>query len=115
MKMRLRNLAAAAILAASFSGTASAAEEWASSNVKFVYPLSNGGFVIGLVDSPAGCTNANNPKYLYVAVGSNGVTQDGAKMLLSVALTGFAAGKRLSVNFENSTPNCYVNRLLVTD
>src|SRR5688572_29303944 len=100
MKMRLRNLAAAAILAASFSGTASAAEEWASSNVKFVYPLSNGGFVIGLVDSPASCTNANNPKYLYVAVGSNGVTQDGAKMMLGVALTGFAAGKRVSVNFD---------------
>jgi len=115
MKTMTRKVFIAAVAAATFSIPASAAEEWASSNVKFVYPLSNGGFVIGLVDSPAGCTNANNPKYLYVAVGSNGVTQDGAKMMLSVALTGFAAGKRVSVNFDNSTPNCYVNRLLVTD
>jgi hypothetical protein len=113
--LRLRNLVAAATLAASFHGTASAAEEWATGNLKFVYPVSNGGFVIGFVDSPAGCTNANNPKYLYVAVGSNGVTQDGAKMMLGVALTGFAAGKRVSAAFDNSTPNCYVNRLLVTD
>ena len=115
MKLKMRSLLMAAAAAASISIPASAAEEWASSNVKFVYPLSNGGFVIAFVDSPAGCTNANNPKYLYVAVGSNGVTQDGAKMMLGVALTGFAAGKRVSAAFDNSTPNCYVNRLLVTD
>ncbi len=113
-KSILRSIVLAAV-AASFSNATPAAEEWATSNVKFVYPLSNGGFVIGLVDSPSGCTNANNPKYLYVGVGSNGVTQDGAKMMLGTALTGFAAGKKVSVNFDNSTPNCYVNRLLVTD
>lgn len=115
MKKGILKLVSAVIAASLFSGTALAAEEWASGRVKFVYPVSNGGFIIALDAPAAGCTNANTPKYLYVAVGSNGVTQDGAKMMLSVALTGFAAGKIVSVNFDNSTPNCYINRLLVTD
>ena len=115
MKLKARNLMVAAIAAASFSGMAQAGESWASSNVKTVYPVSNGNFVITFVDSPPGCTNANNPKYLYVAVGHNGVTADGVKAMLSTALAAFLSGKRIQAAFEDSTSECYINRLLIID
>jgi hypothetical protein len=91
-----------------------AAETWHGSTLQFVYPLSNGDFVIGFDTSSSACTNPNSPKYMYVAVGQNGVDAEGAKKMYAAALTALVAGKTLSVAFDNATPSCYVNRFSVS-
>ena len=99
----------------SATNSASAAEIWASDIVKYVYPLSDGNFIISLTTNPPACQSTANPKYLYVAVGSNGVTADGAKAMLATTLTAYAMGKPLAVVFEDVTGNCYVNRVLLAN
>ena len=102
---------AACALAAGTS--AQAAESWASGQLKYVYPLNDGGFVISLTQNPASCASAANPKYLHVRVGFNGVTADGVKAMLATALTAIAAGNELQIAFDDSTPDCNVNRLRI--
>lgn len=97
------------------SGAAGAAESWYQDYVRYVYPLSNGDFVITFATSPAACTHPGNPKYFHVQVGHNGVTSDGAKAMLATALTSFVTGRKLSVAFNDASSSCDVNRLLVSD
>jgi hypothetical protein len=97
------------------AGSALGAEAWGTDTVKSVYPLANGSFVLTLNTSPPGCPSTSNPKYLYVVAGENGVTADGVKAMLAVALTAAAAGKQLSVAFDDSSPSCYVNRLALVN
>ena len=115
MKAKVRNLMFAAATVASLTVTASAAEGWATSYVKFVYPLASGDFIVGLVDSPSTCTNANNPKYLLVGRGENSVTADGVKGMLATSLSAFLSGKGLTVVFDDSTSSCSINRMQIAD
>jgi len=96
------------------AGSATGAESWGADFVKWVYPLANGSFVVTLNTDPPNCT-ANSPKYLRVVAGENGVTADGVKAMLATALAALAAGKQLQVAFDDSTSNCYVNRLLIVN
>jgi hypothetical protein len=111
MKHRITALFACGMLGLTLS--LQAAEVWHTSTVQWVYPLSNGNFVIGFDTSSSACTNPNAPKYMYVAVGQNGVDAEGAKKMYAAALTALAAGKTLTVAFDDATTACYVNRLLV--
>jgi hypothetical protein len=95
--------------------SANGAEQWATSNVKFVYPLADGNFVLALHTDPSGCPASGNPKYLYVTVGQNGVTADGVKAMFATSLTAISTGKQLSIAFSDSTAACYVNRLVILD
>jgi hypothetical protein len=109
-----RALAIGAALAFSVAAPANAAETFHTDYIRFIYPLSNGNFVIGMVVSPPTCTGASSPsKYLHVIVGEQGVTSDGAKAMLASALTALSMGQRVSVVFEDSTSTCSVNRLII--
>lgn len=104
------------LLAFAFSsGVSSAAEVWFANYVKHVYPHASGSFVIIFVADAPTCSSASNPDYFNVSVGNNGVTADGAKAMLAVVLTAFVANKRIQLAFDDSTPSCYVNRLLILD
>jgi hypothetical protein len=60
--------------------------------------------------------DANTPyKYQYVKVGQNGMTEAGAQKIYAAALTALAAGKAVSVNFDDASDGCYVNRLMVIE
>ena len=102
-------------IAMSMSFAASATERLHQDYLKNVYPLANGDFIVIFASSPATCTNGNNPKYLYVQVGHNGVTVDGVKAMLAVALTAFSTGKRLTVMFDDTTYSCDINRMVISD
>ena len=93
----------------------SAAETWHTSTIKFVHPLSNGDFVVAFDTDPATCTNANTPKYLYVTVGQNGVTSAGSAKLYAAVMTALTTRQTVTVNFDDATSGCYVNRLVVRD
>jgi hypothetical protein len=103
-----------ALGAAVAPGLASASEQWVVDNLKSVYPLSDGSFVVTFVNPQPICTNAGTPQYFYVSAGQNGVTADGVKAMLAAALTAFVAGKKVSLAFEAATSNCYVNRLSIS-
>src|SRR5262245_32596258 len=95
-----------------FSTASQAVERQHQSTLKFVYPLANGDFVLGFdVDAPQ--CSAPSPKYMYAAVGQNGMTAEGAKKLYAAALTGFAAGRLVSIAYDDSSAYCYINRLSV--
>jgi hypothetical protein len=103
----------AACLSLGIYGTASAAEAWHTAQIKTIYPLSSGGFVIILSTDAPSCPSAGPGKYLFVMPGENGMTIDGIKGLLATALSAFALDIPVSVAFDTGTTYCYVNRLHV--
>lgn len=93
---------------------ANAADNWQTSTIKSVYPLGSGtSFVIVLVNPTTSCTNASN--YHYVQVGQNGITAEGMKMLYAAALAAHLSGRSITINFDDSTNNCFINRLYVRE
>ena len=101
------------LAAAVVSGNASASEQWVVDNVRSVYPLGDGSFILTFVNAQPICTNTATYPYFWVSPGHNGVTADGTKAMLATALTALAAGKKMSLAFEASTPDCFVNRLSI--
>ena len=107
-------LVAAAVLALLPTGHTVAAERYHSSTLKFIYPLGNGDFVLGFDADSAQCTAAGSPKYMYVAVGQNGVNEEGAKKLYSASMLAYSMRSPVYVAFDDTTTFCYVNRLHVS-
>lgn len=95
-----------------FASAANAAESWHSGKITRVYPLANGSVVLSLDTDAPNCTNTSKPKYLFVQAGQNGMTADGVRNLLAVALAAASQGKSVSINFDDSTNSCFVNRLM---
>jgi len=95
------------------TGLSYAQPTWHTAKINTIYPLANGMVVIRFVTDDSSCTNGNNPKYHYLAVNENGVTEDGFKNIYSSALVGAAAGKNVTINYESNTSNCFINRLSV--
>ena len=111
MKTAVTMMLLPAVLAIS---TASAAPTWHTSTINAVYPQANGEVVIVFNEDAPTCTNASRPKYHYVRVGENGMTQEGVKMIMSAALSAAALGKPVTINFDNASTGCFVNRLWVS-
>ena len=93
-----------------FSAQTRAAEAWVSSTITGIFPVGSGYFVL-YFQAGSSCGGGATT----VTVGENGVTTDGAHMLLSVALTAFTAGKPVQVAYDNATSQCFVNRILMTN
>ncbi len=105
-------MAALLMLAASLTF---ATERYHVSTLKFVYPLSNGDFVLGFDSDPSTCSSASSPKYIYVSVGQNGVTSTGSAKLFAAAMTALVTRQSVAAAFDDATSNCYVNRFSVQD
>ena len=103
-------------LCASVGDSALAAERYHNSTLKWVYPLASGDFALGFDVNSAECTSPGAPqKYMYVQVGQNSVTAEGAKKIYAAALLAFATSKNVSIAFDDSTPQCYINRATVSN
>ena len=92
---------------------AGAAEQNKISTVTAVYPLADGSYYLSLTDDPGACTSSYTPKRLYVKVGSNSVTLDAAKQMYAALLTALTTDLLVYVVYDDTTANCYVNRLQV--
>lgn len=97
------------------SETAVAATVFHLSTLHSVYPQADGSFVIRLDADSSACTSIETPKYYVVAVGQNGMTAEGSAKIYAAVLLALAGGKSVRVHFEDSSPNCYVNRISVLD
>src|SRR5262245_30376681 len=112
--MTIRKAAVVIALLAGFVATpVQAAESWHTSTLAWVYPSGAGDFVLGFDTNSSYCTNPGSPtKYMYVVVGQNGVTAEGAKTMFAAALAALAMGKTV-VPFDSATYECYVSAVLV--
>ena len=115
--MRMPKLRELAVLIGAMwvAGIAMATDQWAAGTIRNVYPMADGNFVITLNTSPSTCPGSQNPKYLWVVVGQNGVTAEGVKAMLATALTAAATEKPITLAFSDSTTYCYVNRFSMED
>lgn len=91
--------------------SAANAATWYSSEIKWIYPVSDGSFIITFKGETPNCSDPSN--YHYVKAGENGMTAEGVKVLLSVALSAATTGRKLAVNFDETSPICAVNRAYV--
>jgi hypothetical protein len=95
------------------SCAANATEAWHASTIKWLYPQADGSFVLVFDTNAPACTAVGADKYHYVLPSQNGMTVEGAKKLYAAAMMAMAMDKTVQVAFDDSTSNCYVNRLLV--
>lgn len=102
-----------AIAAAVGPWAAHAAERWHGGVPKWVYTGGDGWVVLTFPTEPVECPAGGIPKYMYIVVGANGVTADGAKQMLATAMLAVATGKSLSVAYDDASPSCYINRVLI--
>jgi len=90
-----------------------ATDAWHEAEIKTIYPLADGNFIIIFKFDSANCPATNNGKYHYVEAGAFGMTKEGVKNALSVALSAAAMGKILKINFDTSNVKCSVNRMQI--
>lgn len=102
-----------AVMSTLLSMPVNAASVWHSGKVNQVYPTGNGDVVLVFDTDSASCTNGSNPKYYYIRVGVDGVTQDGLENMLAVALTAATTDRTVTINFDDSSTGCFINRLSV--
>lgn len=99
-------------------GAASAshsAEQSIQGSVRWIYPTSDGNFVVATVPDAPSCTSANSPKYMYAVVGQNGMTSEGSKKIYAAAMLAMASSRQVTVIFDVTTQSCYINRVIVVN
>src|SRR5215510_11362615 len=94
---------------------ANAVDRVHTSTLKQVYPLANGDFVLTFDTDTSQCLGAGSPKYFYVSVGQASMTAEGSKKLYAAALVALAGRQSVTFVFDDTTAQCYVNRLTVNN
>lgn len=61
-------------------------------------------------DFPAGCTNTENPKRMWITIGEAGVDQVELERMYSMLLTAVVSGNKVTLRWNDSTNNCYISR-----
>lgn len=89
---------------------AARADTWFSSTIYYVYPHSDGMVVLTFNTPSPACINSD---YHQLKIGHNSVTADGYRAILAVAIAAAAAGRTVEVNFDESSAECYINRIAV--
>lgn len=92
-----------------------ATERWHTAQIRWIYPQGNGGFILVLAAESQYCTNTAVPKYYFIGNGYNGVTEEGAKKMYAAAMMAVSMGRQISIAFDDSTPDCAINRLILRD
>lgn len=96
------------------TATTAVAESWHTSYIRWIYPQADGSVILTFVTDSSSCPHTGSPKYHLIKVGSNGVTAEGVKNMLSVALLAKGMGQLVSIAFTENG-ECSINRLLISD
>ena len=97
------------------STTALAADAVYAGPIRMLYPNADGTYVLILNANMAACGGITGYKYLYIKAGQNGVTADGQKNIIATSMLAFAADRNTSIVYDDSTTNCWINRISVGD
>lgn len=90
-----------------------AAAVWHTSLIRSVYPLGDGGVVVIFEVQAPTCSQNNTAQYHYLQAGANGVTQEGVERIYAVLLAAASQKKAVSINFDDASAQCYINRAIV--
>lgn len=113
-RFRRRYACCFAAFLVSLAGAVSADEVWLNSTTIYaIYPLATGTVVLTFEADATECTSGSSPKYYTLKVGANNVTADGFENVLATALAAAATRAIVSVAFDDSTSDCYINRIWV--
>lgn len=95
-------------------GTATAAIELSAQlHINAILSAPQGGFLLLLPASNPACGNSGNQ--FYVTVGQVGMTAEGAKAALAVALTAYALKKPIRVYFDPAISGCPVQWIWIEE
>ncbi|MEX2964564.1 response regulator receiver protein [Microbulbifer sp. TYP-18] len=86
---------------------------WHTSKIKAVYPLNDGQVIFQFESESPDCPSPGSPHYYYLSVGQSSVTQEGADKMYSAALAAAMANKQVRIYFDDSSQNCFINRLFI--
>jgi hypothetical protein len=106
-----RAMVCLSLLAVFLNSSVQAADVWHTGTLRAIYPMADGSFALAFVTDAAACTAPPNPKYYYVTVGQNSVTEEASKKFYATALSAYLTGAPLAIVFSDTTSMCYVNRL----
>jgi hypothetical protein len=114
MKNKLCKIVGRALLVMGLTPlVAMSAPTWHTSNIRWIYPLSDGNFVLTFTaDSPA-CLHTSVPKYYYARIGQNGMSAEGLKQIFAIASLAVSMNKPVQVNFESTSTACAIGGLIV--
>lgn len=104
-----------AILGFAFPGFGQASDNqtWTSDlSVDEVFATQNGGFVVSFVEVVNPICQLNG-KAVHVVPNENGVSQNGATNMLSVALTAKVSGSKVALRYSGANSSCYVRQLKI--
>ncbi len=78
----------------------------------YLEALDDGTFLVGTSSAVSSvCTSAGGA--IYFGVGSNGVTSDGVKAIMAVALSALMAGKTVQLLYDATGPTCWGTSLQI--
>lgn len=106
----LRKLVASLLLLGALTQPVRAADVWHTAPLRAIYPMADGSFALLFANDSPACSSAS-PKYHWVTIGQNGMTEDGAKKIYAAAMLAFATSTTFSIVYSDSTSSCFVNRL----
>jgi hypothetical protein len=105
--MRMKKCLAVALMAAGLSNGALAAAWTGAREIVSVQVVETGGFLLEFATPVNTVCTAAGPNRLYVYAGRNSVSADGARSLLATALMAFSSGMKVSVMYDDTSPNCW--------
>jgi len=102
-----------AIILCVLSFACSAVGKWWTGDIYRVFPLASGEVVVSFEVSAPSCTGADTHKFHRIKVGENSMTQEGADKIYSLLLAAASSKRQVSINFDDATNKCYVNRAYI--
>ena len=110
-----RQTLAATILFAGLAPVLQAADVWHRSTLKAIYPLADGNYILSFTSDAPGCTSTNSPKYHYVFVNENGISEEASKKIYAASLLAYSLGQSVSIVYNDTTSSCFINRLYLSN
>lgn len=103
------------LVAITVSSLSSAAIVWTGpKDIATVEVVQDGGFLIGFTTSISASCTAAGTYNLYIYSGQGGMTIDGVKAQLAVALTAISTGMKVTVMYDDASPNCWGTYIVLT-
>lgn len=92
------------------------AETSFNSTLSKVWSLADGRIILQPSVNNTQCSDTGSPKSYWMATGPAPLmSADGLKNTLAVAMAGIAMGKTFAIYFDETSPYCYITKLVLID
>lgn len=100
----------------SFVQMSHATELWTGQkNIKAIQVVSNGGFLIFFNSEVNSACTAAGTDSVYIYPGQVwSVTTEGVQALLAIALSAYHSGDKVTVSYDDGSPNCWSRQIYIS-